>query len=54
MEAIRHYLVIKATPEKIFNAITTEEGLKGWWAKQTIAKPEIGFVKRIHVWKVSE
>ena len=44
MEAIRHNLVIKVTPDKIFNAITTEEGIKGWWAKQTIAKPEIGFV----------
>lgn len=44
MEAIRHYLPIKSTPEKIFNAITTEEGLKSWWAKQTVAKPEVGFV----------
>ena len=44
METIRHYLVVKATPEKVFNAITTEEGLKAWWAKQTTAKPETGFV----------
>lgn len=44
MTAIRHNVVIKATPEKIFNAITTQEGLENWWAKQTIAKPETGFV----------
>lgn len=44
MEAIRHYVVIKNTPEKIFDAITTEEGLKGWWATQAIALPEVGFV----------
>ena len=44
MEAIRHYLVIKSTPEKVFQAVTTEEGLKSWWAKDTVAKPEVGFV----------
>jgi len=44
MTAIRHNLAIKATPEKIFNAITSQEGLENWWAKQTVAKPEAGFV----------
>lgn len=44
MTAIRHNVVIKATPEKIFEAITTQEGLERWWAKQTSAKPEVGFV----------
>ena len=43
MEAITQKLVIKATPEKVFNAVTTQEGLAGWWAKQTAAKPEVGF-----------
>ncbi len=41
---IRHNVVIKATPEKIYEAITTEGGLANWWAKQTTAKPEVGFV----------
>jgi uncharacterized protein YndB with AHSA1/START domain len=44
MEAIRHRLVIKTTPDKIFEAVTTEQGLKSWWAKQTVARPEVGFV----------
>jgi len=44
MTAIRHNVVIKATPAKIYEAITTQEGLSGWWAKQTIARPEVGFV----------
>jgi uncharacterized protein YndB with AHSA1/START domain len=44
MTAIRHNLVIKATPEKIYEAITTQEGLSNWWAKQTTAKPEVGFL----------
>ena len=44
MEEIKLNLVIKATPEKIYEAITTEKGLSNWWAKQTTAKPEVGFV----------
>jgi uncharacterized protein YndB with AHSA1/START domain len=44
MTAIRHNVVIKTTPEKIYEAITTQEGLANWWAKQTTAKPEVGFV----------
>jgi uncharacterized protein YndB with AHSA1/START domain len=44
MEAIRHNVVIKAAPEKVYQAVTTQEGIEGWWCKQTTAKPEVGFV----------
>ena len=44
MAEIRHNVVIKATPENIYQAITTQEGLANWWAKQTTAKPDVGFV----------
>lgn len=44
MVEIRINVTIKAIPEKIYNALTTQEGLAGWWAKQTTAKPEVGFV----------
>ena len=44
MADIRINLNIKADPEKIFNALTTQDGLSSWWAKQTTAKPEVGFV----------
>lgn len=44
MTQIRHNVVIKATPEKIYEAVTTQEGLASWWAKQTTAKAEMGFV----------
>jgi uncharacterized protein YndB with AHSA1/START domain len=43
MVELRHNLVIKTTPEKIYKAITTQKGLANWWAKQTLAKPETGF-----------
>lgn len=44
MPEIRHNVIIKTTPAKVYEAITTQEGLANWWAKQTIAKPEVGFV----------
>ena len=44
MPEIRHNLIIKTNTEKVYEAITTQEGLANWWAKQTIAKPEVGFV----------
>jgi uncharacterized protein YndB with AHSA1/START domain len=44
MEMIRHNVTIKTTPQVIFKALTHEEGLKSWWAKNTVAKAEVGFV----------
>jgi uncharacterized protein YndB with AHSA1/START domain len=44
MTDIKHKLTIKATPDIVYNAITTQQGLESWWAKQTVAKPEVGFV----------
>jgi uncharacterized protein YndB with AHSA1/START domain len=44
MEAIKHYLNIGSTPERVFQAITTEDGLKSWWAKQSNARPRTWIV----------
>jgi uncharacterized protein YndB with AHSA1/START domain len=44
MADIRHKLVIKAAPGNVYEAVTTQHGLEGWWCKQTIAKPEVGSV----------
>ncbi len=35
MAEIVHELNIKAAPERIFAAITTQEGLSAWWTKDT-------------------
>jgi uncharacterized protein YndB with AHSA1/START domain len=29
---IKHVLNIKATPETIYDAVSTENGIKGWWS----------------------
>src|SRR5258706_3397470 len=44
MTEIRHNVVIKTAPENVYKAITTQEGLANWWAKQTTAKPQVGFI----------
>lgn len=44
METIRHKLVVKASPEQVYEAVTTQDGIKGWWCKDTTAKPELGFL----------
>jgi uncharacterized protein YndB with AHSA1/START domain len=44
MSEIKINLKIKVAPEIIYDAITTQEGLAGWWAKQTKARPEVGFI----------
>ena len=47
MPNIRHELLIEAPAEKIFDAITTQEGVAGWWAPGATTKPERGAVARI-------
>jgi len=32
MKKIIHYLQIHAAPEKVFDALTTEDGLREWWS----------------------
>jgi len=46
MANIHHQLVIGATAEKVYNAITTQEGLAGWWTPEATAKPAIDSVAR--------
>ena len=44
MTDIKHNLVIKVTPDIVYKAITTQQGIEAWWCKETTAKPEVGFV----------
>lgn len=46
MPDIRHQLIIRAGAAKVYNAITTEEGLSAWWTPDTKIKPELNSVAR--------
>jgi uncharacterized protein YndB with AHSA1/START domain len=45
-KSIHHRLLIKAPVEKVYEAITTQKGLAGWWTTETIAKPEVGSIMK--------
>jgi uncharacterized protein YndB with AHSA1/START domain len=42
MADIFHQFPIKASPEQVFEAVTTPEGLDAWWTKRSTGKPVEG------------
>ena len=44
MPDILHRIGIKASPEKVYAPLTEQEGLAGWWTKETKATPKVGAV----------
>jgi uncharacterized protein YndB with AHSA1/START domain len=46
MPNIRHELLIGSSAEKIYSAITNQQGLAAWWTPHTIAEPELNSVAR--------
>lgn len=46
MESIFHKLVINAPIEKVYEALTMQEALAGWWTPETKAKPEVGSISK--------
>jgi uncharacterized protein YndB with AHSA1/START domain len=46
MPNIRHELIIEAPAEKIYYAITAQDGLSSWWTPDTTARPEPDTIAR--------
>jgi len=42
MADMHHEIQIAASPDKIYDAIATVEGLRGWWTGDSIAEPRVG------------
>ena len=42
MAAIKHLLVIQCSPEIIYSAITTTDGIANWWTVQTHVGTKVG------------
>lgn len=42
MSEMLHEIKIAAQPKTVFDALTTTEGLRGWWTRDAEAKPEVG------------
>ena len=58
MSELKHQILIKATPEKVYAAIATQAGLQGWWTadskteSKTGGEAEFGFDKRGTVFRM--
>jgi hypothetical protein len=46
MAHIHQKLLISAPVDKVFQAITTQEGLAGWWTPEATAQPTVNTVAR--------
>lgn len=44
MAEIRHFVTISASPERVYEALTTQSGLSGWWTVDVTALPREGAV----------
>ena len=59
MAEIKHQIKIQAAPEKVYAALSTQAGLRGWWTADTKAdenaggKAEFGFEKRGMVFRMN-
>lgn len=42
MPSIKHYLIIKAPVEKVYQSILTAEGLRGWWTDDAHSDEKVG------------
>jgi uncharacterized protein YndB with AHSA1/START domain len=58
MPEIMHQLRIEAPPERVYRAVTEQQGLVNWWTRDTKAEPtagsvaEFGFNKRGTVFRM--
>jgi len=59
MVEMKHQILIKGLPEKVYAAIATQAGLRGWWTADSTAdekaggKAEFGFGKRATVFRMT-
>ena len=58
MADLKHYVPIDASPTKVYAAIATQKGMRGWWTADTVmdekagGKAEFGFDKRGMVFRM--
>ena len=59
MVGLKHQIDIKASPEQVYAALTTQAGLANWWTADAHAEPnvggkaEFGFNKRAAVYRMT-
>lgn len=51
MAEMHHEIPINAAPEKVYEAVATQNGLRGWWTADCVAEPRIGSVAEFGFYK---
>jgi len=49
MATIYHQVLINAVKSKIYEALTTQEGIALWWTADCIVKPQVGFINEFGI-----
>ncbi|MBI3635651.1 MAG: SRPBCC domain-containing protein [Candidatus Rokubacteria bacterium] len=44
MPDLHHEIAIQATPQTVYDALTTTPGLGGWWTSDSSAEPRVGSI----------
>src|ERR1700674_240575 len=44
MADMLHQVFVNAPPEKVYDAISAQDGLRGWWTTDSVAEPRVGSV----------
>jgi uncharacterized protein YndB with AHSA1/START domain len=47
MSAIVQELTIEAKPEQVFHALTTPDGIAGWWSNHVTTEPKVGTLTEV-------
>src|SRR5258708_39517620 len=48
MPDILHEVAIFASPDKVFQALTEQPGIEGWWTPHAVAEPKVGSIVEAH------
>jgi len=51
MQAIKHYLIIESSPQKVYEAITTKHGFANWWTPQTEIENKTDDINIFRFWE---
>ncbi|HEY6950831.1 MAG TPA: SRPBCC domain-containing protein [Bacteroidota bacterium] len=49
MAMIYHQLQIQAAAAKVYEALTTQDGISKWWTADCVVKPEVGFTNEFRI-----
>ena len=47
MHELHHEIQISAPPQTVYEAITTQKGIRSWWTRDSVVQPRVGSVAEL-------